>query len=335
MLDVKRIQETLRYARLWEMDLTVFGSMAHQYYLAPPLPVGALERWETEHGLTLPEDYRTYITQVGNGLAGPGYGILPFDLQTFDPAWKNPCIYGPERQEEYNAVATEVQELMDEEVCTPEQDARYEADYEKLVGRLLRDGVLTIGTSGCCGVCGVALNGGNCGAFLHLTDELEYYDPGPNSQYVRPFAQVVEEWRAKIEAACDALTQAQLNRSARERRWMAEFAARWSEGAFEEAQRLVHELEKAPSISNKCLGFLDYLGKQSKDRANPSHWRKSGENWKELGRRMDAIVAARRGSFLPALSYPGYTRWYLCKHLTLEQFLDSLEEKTEVPAENS
>ena len=59
MLDVKRIQETLRYARLWEMDLTVFGSMAHQYYLAPPLPVGALEQWETEHGLTLPEDYRT------------------------------------------------------------------------------------------------------------------------------------------------------------------------------------------------------------------------------------------------------------------------------------
>ena len=224
--------------------------------------------------------------------------------------------------------------LMDEEVCTPEQDARYEADYEKLVGRLMRDGVLTIGTGGCSNVYGVALNGGRRGAFLHLTDEMEFYEPKENGWYANPFAQVVEEWRAKIEAACDALTQAQLNRSARERRWMVEFAARWSEGAFGEAQRLVRELERAPSISNKCLGFLDYLGRQSKDRANPSHWRKSGENWKELGCRLDAIVETHRGSFLPALSYPGSTGWYLCKNLTLEQFLDSLEEKTEVSAEN-
>src|SRR3954471_13202596 len=56
----------------------VFGASSHDYKLDPPLPVAVIEAFEGRHGVSLPEDYRHFITEVGNGGAGPYYGLLPF-----------------------------------------------------------------------------------------------------------------------------------------------------------------------------------------------------------------------------------------------------------------
>ena len=56
----------------------VFGSGSHDYKLNPPLPVSVIEAFEGRHGVSLPEDYRLFITEVGDGGAGPYYGLLPF-----------------------------------------------------------------------------------------------------------------------------------------------------------------------------------------------------------------------------------------------------------------
>lgn len=56
----------------------VFGSAMHNYQLNPPIPVSTIEEFEARNGITLPGDYRLFITQIGNGGAGPYYGLFPF-----------------------------------------------------------------------------------------------------------------------------------------------------------------------------------------------------------------------------------------------------------------
>ena len=67
-------------ARLAEANdqlANIFGARGHEFLLEPTLPVGALERFEREHGIELPADYREFLTAFGDGGPGPGYRILP------------------------------------------------------------------------------------------------------------------------------------------------------------------------------------------------------------------------------------------------------------------
>lgn len=56
----------------------VFGSASHNYALNPPLDVAEIEAFESKHQTSLPEDYRYFLTEIGNGGAGPSYGLFPF-----------------------------------------------------------------------------------------------------------------------------------------------------------------------------------------------------------------------------------------------------------------
>lgn len=49
----------------------------HRYRLEAPLAVDEVADFERKYGITLPEDYRQFLTQLGNGGAGPDYGIFP------------------------------------------------------------------------------------------------------------------------------------------------------------------------------------------------------------------------------------------------------------------
>lgn len=54
----------------------------HHFRLKPPLPEEKVERFEAEHGVRLPEDYRAFLRLAGNGGAGPGAGLRP--LRSWD-----------------------------------------------------------------------------------------------------------------------------------------------------------------------------------------------------------------------------------------------------------
>jgi SMI1/KNR4 family protein SUKH-1 len=61
----------------------MFGASAHRLELGPPLTDDEVTAFEREHGVSLPEDYRAFITRIGNGGpgrwggAGPYYGLHP------------------------------------------------------------------------------------------------------------------------------------------------------------------------------------------------------------------------------------------------------------------
>ncbi|MER5888086.1 SMI1/KNR4 family protein [Streptomyces sp. NPDC001941] len=56
---------------------TVFGSRGHGWVLEDPLSEDQLAELEAQIGVRLPEDYRGFLTGVGAGGAGPGYGLFP------------------------------------------------------------------------------------------------------------------------------------------------------------------------------------------------------------------------------------------------------------------
>ena len=72
----------------------VFGAGVHHYRLNPPLPVSVIEAFEERHGVSLPEDYRFFVTEVGNGGAGPYYGVLPFGKDDDDLDWEGGGLVG-------------------------------------------------------------------------------------------------------------------------------------------------------------------------------------------------------------------------------------------------
>lgn len=57
----------------------VFGAESHQYRLNPVLPIGIIKEYEVIYHVKFPEEYVFFLTKVGNGGAGPYYGLYPLE----------------------------------------------------------------------------------------------------------------------------------------------------------------------------------------------------------------------------------------------------------------
>jgi hypothetical protein len=59
------------------MRARVFGVESHGFQLNPTLREGEVGAFEELHHASIPEDFRQFVTAVGNGGAGPFYGVFP------------------------------------------------------------------------------------------------------------------------------------------------------------------------------------------------------------------------------------------------------------------
>ena len=87
-LDKSAIVQRLAEAAQRDRNRKVFGALGHHYKLNPTLAVSVIGAFEKLKGLSLPEDYRHFITEIGNGGAGPYYGVLPFGKDDDDRDWE-------------------------------------------------------------------------------------------------------------------------------------------------------------------------------------------------------------------------------------------------------
>lgn len=60
-------------------NLKAFGSQKHKYTLNPCLNESQVQAIEQQYNFKLPDIYRRFITEVGNGGAGPYYGLKPLE----------------------------------------------------------------------------------------------------------------------------------------------------------------------------------------------------------------------------------------------------------------
>lgn len=77
--DVSRLQSKLAELRRRDTQFRVFGASTHRYLLHPCLSEHQVQEAEARYGITLPEDYRRFLLFLGNGGAGPEYGIFPLE----------------------------------------------------------------------------------------------------------------------------------------------------------------------------------------------------------------------------------------------------------------
>ena len=81
MDEIAELGEMLKRLRAMDPGFRVFGSVQHRYQLGPPLSEVELAAFEATNRVRLPEAYRQFLSTVGNGGAGPFYGLSP--LGTF------------------------------------------------------------------------------------------------------------------------------------------------------------------------------------------------------------------------------------------------------------
>lgn len=80
-----------------DKGLNVFGSASHEYALNDPISEERLEQLEDKYSCNFPLDYRSFLTVVGNGGAGPFYGVFPIEMQddNYDMCgWGKGCLVG-------------------------------------------------------------------------------------------------------------------------------------------------------------------------------------------------------------------------------------------------
>ncbi len=73
------IKDGLHLLRTTKSALKVFGAKAHRFLLHPPLSEQTVRDFEVRHHITLPSDYRDFLILIGNGGAGPAYGLFKLD----------------------------------------------------------------------------------------------------------------------------------------------------------------------------------------------------------------------------------------------------------------
>ncbi|GAA2170339.1 hypothetical protein [Actinomadura napierensis] len=72
---VRRIADKLVAVRSMPAASKAFGAEAHRFKLEPPLPEAMVAEFEERHEVALPKEFRLFVIELGNGGAGPGYGL--------------------------------------------------------------------------------------------------------------------------------------------------------------------------------------------------------------------------------------------------------------------
>jgi len=78
MLDAEWVINSLQMLR--RVHAKTFGANAHHFILNNPASETEVSAFESQHKIVLPRDYRHFLTAIGNGGAGPFYGVFPLGV---------------------------------------------------------------------------------------------------------------------------------------------------------------------------------------------------------------------------------------------------------------
>lgn len=142
-MEIKTIKEKLEKLIKLDKDFSIFGSESHEYIINPKLTEEEIQNFEKKNQITLPDEYREYLKNIGNGGAGPFYGLLELednDNNLMDLSMEFPYTYDKPLK------LFEVYETMDEidDENEEEQEQFLNEIYEKSVR-----GIIFLAHEGC------------------------------------------------------------------------------------------------------------------------------------------------------------------------------------------
>jgi hypothetical protein len=132
---ITRILSKLEEVRARGVD--TFGAKSHRFALAPPLAEEQAAAFERAHGVTLPADYRAFVTRAGGAGAGPFHGLMPIDRWDEarsgdvpgDDGWlARPCLFSPDdlaTGRAYEAIVGDADEPFQGAIAICEQGCSY------------------------------------------------------------------------------------------------------------------------------------------------------------------------------------------------------------------
>lgn len=164
------LRELIAEAGRVDSGRQVFGAEKHQYRINPVLPIEEIRKAEEERHVRFPQEYVFYLTRVGNGGAGPYYGLYPFERVLKENG--NPFLGQLLEQTVTTKLSKEQwrehRKILDELGETNETDAAYEKYLDSLCSNMI-----SIGTQGCTLDNMLMLSGGDADRILYIDWDLE------------------------------------------------------------------------------------------------------------------------------------------------------------------
>jgi hypothetical protein len=87
MKQINEIKTKLEALRNLDKACAIFGAHKHKYHLNATLSEEEIAQIETENGIVISEEYREVLKYLGNGYAGPGYGLEELSLAHINPPY--------------------------------------------------------------------------------------------------------------------------------------------------------------------------------------------------------------------------------------------------------
>jgi len=84
--DRKRLDKIVKkfyYLKEIDKEYKIFGASFHKYEFGKPLGEHIFYDFEKKYNVKIPSEYKLFMTEAGNGGAGPFYGIVPFERCLF------------------------------------------------------------------------------------------------------------------------------------------------------------------------------------------------------------------------------------------------------------
>jgi hypothetical protein len=174
--DTDEVSRRLTRIRKRDVQHLVFGSNGHRYRLRPTIDETTVVAFETRYGIQLPQDYRRFLLHVGNGGAGPFYGILGLDelYEVKEDYWGDLTKPFP-----YSDAWSGDRDLLQAiDVATQADDDRREQLTEQYWTEMTHDGAIIICEYGCCLRYLLVINGDEHGhIWFDQTADLAGYAP--------------------------------------------------------------------------------------------------------------------------------------------------------------
>ena len=194
---IQRIKRKIPLAKRADSYLYVFGASSHKYKIKAPVALKEVLQFEEKFSFSLPECYRSFILQVGNGglaypnyvhdgsAAGPYYGIFPFgtSLDSMIREWG-------EETTEQRIIYQFTRECVLFPGMTKEEWKNLREKEENDDDFSVYRGILPIGTQGCTYFSGLILNGEPRGKVVYLDEGRQK----PIFPFAKNFLSWYERW---------------------------------------------------------------------------------------------------------------------------------------------